>query len=190
MRMGVKLPIYTSGNNTTAREMLCCSPAPSSPGSKISSSSFTSRASIARTDYLASRGLESIASHRFDFVAIWLSGACLIHCIAIPFAVFAIPVMGDHLLGSETIVHWLLLAPAVPVSIVSLWFGYRRHSYLAGIVIGAGGLSLMFIGVSHLADRSYEIPLTVLGVSLVGIAHVLNMRRIRNHKFEDPVAGA
>jgi len=37
----------------------------------------------------------------------------------------------------------------------------------------------MFIGVSHLIDRSVEIPLTVAGVLLVTIAHALNMRRLR-----------
>ena len=120
-------------------------------------------------------------NHPFDRAAIWLSGICLVHCLAIPFAVLALPVIGDHLLGSETMVHWLLLAPAVPVSIVSLWVGYRRHACRAGLLIGSAGLSLMFIGVSHLIDLSYEIPLTVLGVSLLTVAHVLNMRRIRNY---------
>lgn len=118
-------------------------------------------------------------NHRLDRAAIWFSGICLVHCLAIPFAVLSLPVIGDHLLGSETMVHWLLLAPAVPVSIFSLWFGYRRHDYLAGLLIGTAGLSLMFIGVSHLIDRSYEIPLTVAGVLLVTLAHVLNMRRLR-----------
>ncbi|MCZ6640498.1 MAG: MerC domain-containing protein [Gammaproteobacteria bacterium] len=117
---------------------------------------------------------------RLDRAAIWLSGICLVHCLAIPFAVLALPVIGDHLLDSETMVHWLLLAPAVPVSIVSLWSGYRRHDYPIGLLIGACGLSLMFIGVSHLIDRSYEIPLTIAGATLVTIAHGLNMRRLRS----------
>jgi len=117
---------------------------------------------------------------RLDRAAIWFSGICLVHCLVIPFTVLALPVIGDYLLGSETIVHWLLLAPAVPVSIVSLWFGYRRHDYPIGLFIGACGLSLMFIGVSHLIDRSYEIPLTIAGATLVTIAHGLNMRRLRD----------
>lgn len=122
---------------------------------------------------------EPFGHRRLDRAAIWLSGICLVHCLIIPFAVLALPVIGDHLLGSETMVHWLLLSPAVPVSIASLWFGYRRHDYLPGLLIGACGLSMMFVGVSHLIERTYEIPLTVAGVVLVTIAHGLNMRRLR-----------
>ena len=88
----------------------------------------------------------------------------------------ALPVIGSHLLGSETLVHWLLLAPAVPVSVISLWFGYRRHQSRSSLSIGVVGLSLMFIGVSHYFDRGYEIPLTIVGVLLVTVAHVMNKR--------------
>ena len=176
--------------------MLSCRARPHRQAVEIISSSFTSQASLARTRPLVQQGLgrksavlataeilngnfAPTGNHRLDRAAIWFSGICLVHCLAIPFAVLALPVIGDHLLGSETLVHWLLLAPAVPVSIFSLWFGYRRHDYLTGLLIGTAGLSLMFIGVSHLIDRSYEIPLTVAGVLLVSIAHVLNMRRLR-----------
>jgi hypothetical protein len=34
----------------------------------------------------------------------------------------------------------------------------------------------MFLGVSHLFDPALEVPLTVLGVSLVVVAHALNLR--------------
>ena len=124
-----------------------------------------------------------MGDRRLDRTAVWLSGICLVHCLAIPFAIFALPVIGDHLLSSETLVHWLLLAPAIPVSVISLWIGFRRHNYLIGLLIGIAGLTLMFIGVSHLLDRSYEIPLTVTGALLVTAAHLLNMRRFRNREL-------
>ena len=60
-------------------------------------------------------------------------------------------------------VHWLLLAPAVPASIDSLCFGYRRHRYLVGLVIGGVGLSLMFIYVSHLIESRLLNPFERVG---------------------------
>ena len=35
----------------------------------------------------------------------------------------------------------------------------------------------MFLGVSHLAGDTWEIPLTVIGVLLVIYAHATNLRR-------------
>lgn len=114
---------------------------------------------------------------KLDRWAIWLSGACLVHCVAISVALLLLPTLAGLLVSSESQVHWLFLALALPISAIALGSGYRHHRSWSRLMVGMAGLTSMFIGVSHLAGRSMEAPLTVLGVTLVVIAHVLNIRQ-------------
>ena len=116
---------------------------------------------------------------RLDRMAIVLSALCLLHCLAIPLAVLAAPAVTAWFSGTETVVHWVLLALAVPLSVWAYLRGYRRHGGVAATVIGSLGLVLMLLGVSHLLAVSWEIPLTLIGVSLVSVGHVMNIRRCR-----------
>jgi hypothetical protein len=118
-----------------------------------------------------------MSSRTLDRWAIWLSGACLLHCLAISAAVLLLPTAAGLLLHSETGVHWLFLLIAIPISAIALGSGYRQHRSWARLAIGTAGLVLMFIGVSHIAGRALEPPLTVSGVVLVVLAHMLNIRQ-------------
>ncbi len=118
-----------------------------------------------------------MASQNLDRWAIWLSGACLLHCLAISAAVLLLPAVAGLLLHSETGVHWLFLTIAIPISAIALGSGYRQHRSALRLAIGSAGLVLMSIGVSHIAGRAMEPPLTVSGVMLVVVAHLLNIRQ-------------
>lgn len=139
--------------------------------------SSTSTAAAATTT--AARG----APDTMDRVAIALSGLCLVHCLVIPVAVVVTPALAALVLGSETTVHWIFLAMAVPTSWWALWRGFRKQRNARALTMGLLGLSIMFLGVSHLLDPALEVPLTVVGVSLVVVAHVLNLRRMRSAGF-------
>lgn len=116
-----------------------------------------------------------------DRVAVLLSAVCLLHCMAIPLAILVLPAMSGLLLGSETLVHWLLLGIAVPISGLALWVGYSRYRNVRSVLLGISGLLLMFVAVSHLFGRAPEVPLTLVGVTLVACAHWLNIRRAAEH---------
>ena len=116
---------------------------------------------------------------RLDRLAIALSALCLLHCLAIPLAVLAAPVVTAWLSGTETAVHWALLALAVPLSIWAYSRGYRRHGGVAATVLGGLGLALMLVGVSHLLAARWEIPLTLVGVVMVSVGHGMNIHRCR-----------
>jgi hypothetical protein len=124
------------------------------------------------------QGLENTG---LDRAAVFLSGLCLLHCLAIPFALMLGPLMGQWLVTSETRVHWILLALAVPISALALWRGFARHHNRLTVGLGAGGLLLMFIGVSHVLGENWEIALTVVGVCALLAAHVRNMMSGHNH---------
>jgi len=123
--------------------------------------------------------LSQAHSDRLDKLAIVLSALCLVHCLAVPLAVVALPVLGASLTGSETDVHWILLAMAIPLSVWAYARGYRHHGDLVATWSGGTGLVLMFLGVSHWFADWLEIPLTLVGVTLVSLGHFINMRHCR-----------
>ena len=123
----------------------------------------------------------AVPGNRLDQFAITMSGVCLVHCLAIPVSVLMLPALGEPLLGTETLVHWILLALAIPISMWALSVGYRRHRYAPSLAFGATGLMLMFLGVAHVFGHALELPLTIVGVLLVLVAHVQNLRRHANH---------
>ena len=109
-----------------------------------------------------------------------LSGLCVVHCLALPFLVVLLPFLGqftdDHL-------HAELLIVVIPVSVVALAFGFRKHRQ-AGIVF-AGAIALAIITISGtvahstfglLADRL----LTVIGSILLAVTHYRNFRLSRH----------
>lgn len=113
---------------------------------------------------------------RFDKAAIALSAVCLLHCLALPVALLLAPTLGPVVLGTESPVHWLLLALATPVSAYALWHGYSAHGRRLAPVLGAVGIVIMFIAVSHVVDRTLETLLTVTGVTVLLVAHAMNLR--------------
>ena len=113
--------------------------------------------------------------HYLDRAAMWLSGFCLAHCLALPIALLLAPTLSQWLEATETTVHWILFGVAIPISAVALLRGYRRFGSAFTLVLGGIGLLLMLLAVSHLLGREFEVALTVIGVIAVLIAHLRNL---------------
>jgi hypothetical protein len=111
-----------------------------------------------------------------DLAGLALSGSCLVHCLALPVALIAAPSLAVWLGETETTVHWLLFGIAAVVSGGALFTGFRRHG--AGLVVGVGGMGLLVMAVAaaHLFGTSVEATLTLVGASIVALAHVVNLR--------------
>jgi hypothetical protein len=123
--------------------------------------------------------LNAAVPDRMDRFAIMLSGLCLVHCLFIPVIILLAPAFSSIVLGTETTVHWIFLAFAVPTSLWALLRGFKKRRRTAALVAGMVGLLVMALGVSHLFDSAWEVPLTVVGVSLVVVAHVMNLRGMK-----------
>lgn len=119
-----------------------------------------------------------------DGVAVSASLVCLVHCLALPVLVASLPALG-LLATHEALVHWTLLALAVPVGLFAL--GRGRHA--AGpvpLLVGLSGFGLMAAGVGLFHDSPLETSLTVVGVMLVAIAHTANWVAARGQKQHLP----
>ncbi|MEQ3723251.1 MerC domain-containing protein [Alcanivorax sp.] len=119
---------------------------------------------------------------RLDQMAIILSSLCMIHCIASVVGLFAIGLLSAFGRMEEAF-HMTMLAIIVPVSVVAIVAGYRRHRRL--LVLVPGGLALVALSLltvfeERLHGSLWEPLLTSLvGICLV-ITHVANIRTCKD----------
>lgn len=111
-----------------------------------------------------------------DKIAVGLSGLCLLHCLLLPFVVAFLPFLGqledDHL-------HTELLLFVIPVSVIALTVGYRRHRQIGVILWGAAGLAILTIGalvVHDLYGLAADRATTISGSLILAFTHFQNFR--------------
>lgn len=109
-----------------------------------------------------------------DRSALGLSGLCLVHCLAGSLLLAALSITGGFMWSHE--VHMIGLVVAIPLAAFGLWRGVQRHGRWLAAALGGLGLGLMTGALFAAHGAASEIFYTVLGVSLLGIAHLLNLR--------------
>jgi hypothetical protein len=112
-----------------------------------------------------------------DITAMALSAACLVHCLAMPLLMVLLPIVSMSIIADER-VHPVLLAVALPTSLIALLQGCRKHRRRYLLIPGLSGLGLITFAISGL-DENQERFMTVTGVLLVALAHSLNWRLLR-----------
>lgn len=117
-----------------------------------------------------------------DRLAISLSFLCVAHCLLLPFAVVVLPILGASFLEGEVFHYWLLFL-VIPTSVYSLWLGCRKHGRLEIFTIGTFGLFLLclivFLGVDALGETLERLS-TVVGASIIALAHLRNMKACKS----------
>jgi len=111
-----------------------------------------------------------------DKIAVGLSGLCLLHCLLLPFVVAVLPFLGQF--GNDHF-HAELLLFVVPVSVVALGVGYRRHHRKEVLVFGALGLIILAVGGTYVHDTYGEMAdraMTVTGSIILAFTHFRNFR--------------
>jgi len=111
----------------------------------------------------------------FDSLAVGASAVCLIHCLALPLVIAALPALAN-VLEVPASFHLAMLALAVPVSGFALISGFRRHGAVLPAMLGGVGLALLAIGASLLSRPAAETGVTVMGGLLLAGAHIRNWR--------------
>ncbi|MGB7406870.1 MAG: MerC domain-containing protein [Pontixanthobacter sp.] len=110
---------------------------------------------------------------RLDRAGIVLSGLCAAHCILSIIIVSSLGIGGELLLAPE--IHRIGLAIALVVAAVAIGWGAIQHRRAVPFVVAMMGLSFMGGGLA-VPHGPYEVVLTVIGVTLVTIGHLLNLR--------------
>lgn len=115
-----------------------------------------------------------------DRAAVMLSGLCLLHCLALPFLLLSLPALSALVEGH---LHAQMLVIAIPVSVVALTFGFRRHGSWYVLAFGVLGMLLLIVGGTFIhsnygivADRTF----TIAGALVLAVAHYFNSRLVRH----------
>jgi len=111
---------------------------------------------------------------RLDRMGMVLSCLCAVHCVAGLVIVAGLGIGGTFLL--DPAIHRVGLLLATLVAGVAIGLGALRHGRAAPFVVAMTGLSFMggALAVPHGVE---EAVLTIIGVSLVALGHVLNLRK-------------
>lgn len=109
-----------------------------------------------------------------DGWAISLSGLCLAHCLLLPAAAAALPLLGAW--TRSELVHLLFALVAAPLSGLALLGGERKPVLL--LALAGSGVMLLAAGVFTPWPWAHT-PVTVLGSLLLVAAHIWNWRRLR-----------
>lgn len=115
-------------------------------------------------------------SSLLDRTAITLSGLCLVHCAAGGVLLSLFAVSGDWLSHN---VHLVGLLLALPLAAVALWRGVRLHGRRLVGLLGAVGIALMATSLFLGHGTGPEVLASIIGVSLLGAAHLWNLRASR-----------
>lgn len=113
---------------------------------------------------------------RLDRAGIALSALCAVHCLL---SVVLVSVIG---LGAEALldpaIHRIGLLLATLTAAVAIGWGAVKHRMAAPFVVAMMGLSFMggALAVPHGVE---EAVLTIIGVALVSLGHILNLRHLR-----------
>lgn len=113
---------------------------------------------------------------RLDRMGMVLSCLCAVHCVASIVVVAALGIGGSFLL--DPAIHRVGLALAMLIAAVAIGLGALRHGRRAPFVTAMTGLSFMG-GALAVPHGTEEAVLTIIGVSLVALGHLLNVRGLR-----------
>ena len=116
---------------------------------------------------------------RLDAMGIALSALCAVHCVLTIVVISSLGLAGGWLLAPE--LHWWGLAAATIIAGVAIGIGAVRHKRRMPFVIAMTGLT--FMGGALAAPHGVEeAALTIIGVALVSLGHVRNLRSSRDHR--------
>lgn len=116
-----------------------------------------------------------------DKYAISTSAICAIHCLCLPLILSVFPALSTSIFGQE-LFHVLLLWLVIPLSLISLSLGCKRHRSWLVAVLGLSGLVVLIltatIGHDGLGEIGERIA-TLTGASLIATGHLRNYKLCR-----------
>ena len=110
---------------------------------------------------------------RLDRAGIFLSGACALHCLLSSLLVSGLGLGGELFFAPD--IHRVGLVLATLIAGVAIGWGALRHRMAAPFVIAMTGLTFMG-GALAVPHGVKEAVLTIIGVALVSLGHILNLR--------------
>ena len=123
-----------------------------------------------------------------DKLAMGLSVACTLHCIALPALLIMLPSLAFL---NDELFHIVMVVAVIPISIYALTLGYKQHQRRSLFAVGCSGLLLLIAAlvVGHDLGEIAETGLTVIGAFLVAVSHWFNYKLHKTFHTDSAVAG-
>lgn len=121
-----------------------------------------------------------------DQFSIGLSLLCAIHCLFLPLLLVLLPGLGALQFDNEAFHLWILIA-VIPISLIALSLGCKKHDSFSLFILGSTGLMLLLFAAiwgHELVGDAGEKVLTLIGSSLVAIAHFVNLTRCKRNQSQ------
>jgi len=117
-----------------------------------------------------------------DRSAIVLSIVCIIHCLALPIAVLALPALTSLTFFEDEVFHIWLLFAVIPISAFAVVVGYVHHRNWQIVIISTSGITVLVLvaTLGHgVFSHAGEVITSMFGSILVAFGHVKNLKRRR-----------
>ncbi|AAZ27792.1 MULTISPECIES: MerC domain-containing protein [Colwellia] len=114
-----------------------------------------------------------------DKMAITLSIACAIHCLALPLLLLLLPSFMVLQLNNEAFHTWMVII-VLPTSVYALFMGCKQHKRYRLLFIGFLGLILLVLAV-WIGNEFWEKALTLVGSTVIAGGHYWNYRLCQQH---------
>ena len=117
----------------------------------------------------------------WDRLGITLSVVCLLHCLALPLAIAALPLVAAQWLQASGF-HMAMALALLPIALLAVLPGLRMHGRRSVAVAMAAGLSLLSTAAfadEALLTHEWVVALTVTGGVILVAAHAVNLALCR-----------
>jgi uncharacterized membrane protein (UPF0136 family) len=118
-----------------------------------------------------------------DTLGIVASSICLVHCLAMPFLLLAIPTVTAKMVASDY-THFVLAGAVTAFCLLAIVPGYMRHNSKSVLALMIIGLTLVLTAtflLHLLGSEGLELPIISAGNVLVVFAHLRNRRLLHAH---------
>ena len=89
---------------------------------------------------------ESSSEKKVDRLGVMLSAFCAVHCMATPFVFLLLPAFGSTWAHPAT--HWIAAAFVIPIAIVMVKRGFKRHGRKWVLITASAGILLILAGAA------------------------------------------
>lgn len=108
---------------------------------------------------------------------------CAVHCALLPLLIAALPSLGVALWQDDGLERGFVLFASL-FGVASLGWGWRRHRAIRALGLLLPGLAMLWAAVLYLPLHQARVPHAMamtLGGTLVGLAHIVNLRLNHRH---------
>ncbi len=110
--------------------------------------------------------------------AISASLLCLVHCLALPLLLLALPALAGTFFKSEAF-HIAAATLVVPAAALAFLLGYRRHRAPAPALLGSAGVACIVAALFPGWGEGAATMMTAAGSLLLISGHLINWRMRR-----------